>query len=191
MTPFFSVITPTLMRHSLIRCCRSIDTQTFANFQHIVQVDCAEYDMAIITAIEDDERRVIYKCPTPHKNFGNTCRHNAWNHATGRFCLYVDDDNFLNGPRALEELSAVLEDVEYWAIVPIIRHGQRFFYDPPGNCFVDSANMVIRREYAQWPDGPEYTMDGLFCEQLKANYPYTAFPDLQPLIIMETSNEGR
>lgn len=188
----FTIISPTIQRPSLLRCCESVSVQTHQSFEHIVQVDCAEYDMALITAIEEDPRRAIYKCPVSHKNFGNTCRGLAWMVATGDWVLHLDCDNYLADDHVLEDLAAALVDVEEkWAIFPILRFGQRFFYDPPGCCSVDTLNMVIRREVAQWPDGSEYAMDGLFCEQLKARHPWKSFPSFRPIGVMESSGNGR
>jgi hypothetical protein len=51
--------------------------------------------------------------------------------------------------------------------------------------------MVIRREIAQWPDGPEYTMDGIFCDRLREKYPFKAFPRFRPIVIMPESREGK
>lgn len=190
MIPFFSIITPTLQRQSLAKTCESIDSQTWQSWEHVVQIDCADFNPDLIFGVAHPQRRFI-QCATPHKNYGNTCRHNAWGATTGAWVLYLDDDNILNGPRVLEEVQKALIPVADWAIFPIIRHNRFFFHDPPGICYVDTANMIIRREIAQWPDGPEYTMDGIFCELLKAGYAYKAFPDFQPIVIMEISNEGR
>ena len=145
----------------------------------------------MLDVIRDHKRRII-DFPTPHKNYGNTCRHEAWKQAKGKWVIFLDDDNVMAHGQALQDIATALWNIEEkWAIFPIMRHGRRFFYDPPGCCYVDTANMVIRREIGQWPDGPEYTMDGIFCDQLKAKYPYAAFPDVKPIIVMEKSNEGK
>lgn len=187
-----SIITPTIQRQSLIRCCESVDCQR-GDWQHIVMVDCEEFNRPIIEKIEEHPNRVIYKCPYPHKNFGNTCRHNAWSLSSGEWIIYLDDDNFLSHRDVLLDISVAIESNVFfspeWCIFPIIRHGQRFFNYTPGLCMTDTANMVIKREIAQWPDGPEYTMDGIFCESLK-KYPYASFPNVKPIVIMEKSNLG-
>jgi hypothetical protein len=55
----------------------------------------------------------------------------------------------------------------------------------------DTGNIVVKREIGRWPDGPEYTMDGIWIDALKAKYQYQAFPDALPIIIMEHSSEGK
>lgn len=188
--PLFSIITPTLQRDSLLKCCESVDAQTFTDWQHIV-VDDSDQDRGMLTKVKH-ERRWFGLCATPHRNYGNTCRHAAWRVAMGTWVLYLDDDNYLADDRVLERIAKSLEGrSEQWALFPIMRHGHRFYRDPPGTCYVDTANMVIRREVAQWPDGPEYTMDGIFCERLRDKYPYAAFPDVEPIVIMEHSLEGK
>lgn len=195
MTPFFSIITPTLQRDSLVRCCQSIDSQTFYNWQHIVIIDASNINREMSLRIKRDnesDRRWIVNCGIRHNNYGNSCRNQAWAGALGEWVLFCDDDNYLAHDNVLQDIHDALKDVEEkWAIFPIMRHGHPFFYDPPGCCYVDTANMVIRREIAQWPDGPEYTMDGIFCDKLKEQYPYKAFPSVSPIVVMESSNQGR
>ena len=184
-----SIVTPTIQRDSLCRCCESVDVQSYSEWEHIVMVDSEVANYDLWDKVEHENRRVLW-CVEPHRNFGNTCRHNAWLYTTGDWIIHLDDDNYLADPHILGDLAVTLSTIPYWAIFPILRHGYRFFYDPPGNCYVDTANMVIRREIAQWPDGPEYTMDGLFCEELKSKYSYVTFPDFRPIVVMEVSNRG-
>jgi hypothetical protein len=77
-----------------------------------------------------------------------------------------------------------------WAVFPIERFGQRFFSEDPKCCHVDTANLVISREIAQWPDRDEYTLDGIFCEELKARHPFRAFPEINPVIIVPIQGKG-
>ena len=164
----FSIITPTIERPSLDRCRESVRTQTYTEWEHIVMVDLPRTN-----------------------NYGNSPRHNGWKRASGDYCIYLDDDNYFADANALQRVADALVSRPDWAIFPIMRHGLWFFNDPPGNCRTDTANMVIGRDISQWPDGPEYTMDGLFCDQLKAKYPYAAFPKVAPIIVMETSGRGQ
>ncbi len=188
----FSIITPTIQRESLVRCCESVLHQTFSDWEMLVQVDAERIDESLFARIPPTRKIWVMECGVHHNNFGNTCRHMAWERITGDWVIYLDCDNFLVDDRILEDITQLLADVkEQWALFPIRRHGSYFFNDPPGNCQTDTANMVIRREVAQWPDGPEYTMDGLFCEQLKAKYPYAAFPNFRPIVIMEESRQGK
>jgi glycosyltransferase involved in cell wall biosynthesis len=189
VNPFFSVITPTLQRESLVRCCDSVTNQTSIDWQHIVMVDCDEWNEELIARIRHPQREIFRLGAS--KNFGNTPRHIGWLHATGRYCWYLDDDNFAADDSVLSDVKEALNDFPDWAIFPIMRHSRRFFYDPPGCCYVDTMNMVIRREIARWPNRDEYTLDGIFCDQLKAEYPYKAFPDFRPIGIMEASLEGK
>ncbi len=190
MRPTFSILTPTLQRDSLLKMCESIDRQTFTAWQHVVAVDCEEWNRPLMAKIAHPQR-VLIKCPFPHRNYGNSCRNNAWEYATGEWIWHLDDDNWASDSHVLADLAEALEGVEHWAIFPIKRHGVRFFNDPPGLCMTDTMNVVVRRERGRWPDGPEYVMDGLWVEALKAKYPYRAFPDFPPIGVMPKSSEGK
>jgi glycosyltransferase involved in cell wall biosynthesis len=192
MKPFFSIITPTLQRESLIHCCKSLDDQTFINWQHIIQVDAEEFSPSVISRLKQDKRRRVEKCGVHHSNFGNSCRHQAWDRAQGRWLVHLDDDNYLSDPDVLMDMAIILQEANpKWAIFPIMRHGRRFFNDPPGLCMTDTANVITRRDIGRWPDGAEYTMDGLWVERLKLDNPWAAFPEFRPIIVMEASGLGQ
>lgn len=165
----YSIITPTLNRPSLEACIESVKSQTHKDWEHIIEVDSPRTN-----------------------NFGNTPRHRAWTRATGDYVIYLDDDNFFSRPNALADIDFCLMGDNYpdWAIFPILRFGRPFCCLPPGNCRTDSANMVIKREIGQWPEGPEYTMDGLFCDQLKSKFAYSAFPLIEPIITVPVQGKG-
>jgi glycosyltransferase involved in cell wall biosynthesis len=185
----FTIITPTLQRSSLVRTCNSVDSQSYSDWQHIVMVDRAKLDRALLAGIHHPQRSVI-KCPVPHHNYGNTCRHNAWELATGDYCLMLDDDNYLTDDKILEDIAASLEDRPHWALFPILRRGKLFFHDPPGLKVTDTANVVVRREIARWPDILEYAADARWVEGLKA-YPHKSLPDFRPIVDMPIQSKGR
>jgi glycosyltransferase involved in cell wall biosynthesis len=187
----FSIITPTLNRESLARCCKSVDNQTLTDqWEHIIQVDSTDLDTDLMKRIEHPQRH-IYCCGVHHNDYGNTCRRLAWEQAAGEWLLMLDDDNFLFSNRVLQQLEKALLNVEYWAIFPIWRLGSVFFNDPPGLCQTDTANILVRREIGRWPDIPDYTADGHWVEALKAKYPYSVFPDFRPIVMMEQISEGK
>ena len=192
MLPFITIITPTIQRESLKECCRSLDRQTFTQWEHIVVLDVDAVDYDLVESVCHSSERLMIMLGRRFGNYGNPARNRAWKYVRGCYIHYLDDDNRMADPNALQRIhDCLVQDREPdWAIFPIMRHGQRFFSDPPGNCATDTANMVIKREIGQWPDGPEYTMDGLFCDQLKHNYAYSAFPDVDPIVVMEKSSLG-
>jgi glycosyltransferase involved in cell wall biosynthesis len=200
MRPFFSIITPTIQRESLVRCCHSLDVQTCRDFEHIVVVDDTSFNWNIVYDCISPPTSPIHQftiCGIKHQNYGNSCRHAAWEMANGHWLIYLDDDNYLADEMILRDMRQAIEwnvvmssSEMRWFLFPILRHGHRFFSDPPGLCHTDTANFVVKREIGRWPDGPEYTMDGIFVEQLKAKYPYKSFPDFRPIVVMEKSGEG-
>lgn len=193
--PTFTIITATLQRDSLLRCCTSVDTQLdfiAGNiWQHIVIVDGGLLDSQMMNAISHPNRQIIF-LGKRSGNFGNTPRHIGWKLATGDYVIYLDDDNHFARPDALADISRVLDLCQRpdWAVFPILRFGQPFFSDNPRCCHVDTANMVVRREIGQWPNRDEYTLDGIFCESLKERYPYTAFPEIAPIITVPVMSKG-
>jgi hypothetical protein len=97
--PPFSLITPTLLRQSFLKTCASVDSQSSKDWEHVVMVDCDEGQWLSRSAVIEDVRhlaRNVVRCPVAHKNFGNTCRHEAWHLVQGHYLLYLDDNNFLS-----------------------------------------------------------------------------------------------
>lgn len=193
MTPFFSLITPTLQRQSLKITCSTIDGQSFKDWQHIVIVDCEEWDWDLLDQLRHPQRGFM-KCDTPHKNGGNTCRRAAWTVARGRYCHYEDDDNYLADPEALQRIHDTLEAANYpeVAFFPIMRLGGIFFpQGVPRSCHVDTANLVVKREIGQWPDTDAYGSDGVLIEDLVSKYPYSMFPEVAPIVVLPKISFGR
>lgn len=191
--PFFSIITPTLQRESLLATCESVNRQSFKGWEHIVMVDSENYDEALIASIQHPQR-IIEKCGMRHSTLGNTCRHNAWKLATGDYAMYLDDDNILADDTVLEaiRLRLLIKGVPQVAFFPIWRLGGIFMPEGrPRSCHVDTANLVVAREIGQWPDIPEYTSDGIFVEALLEKFPYASFPDFKPIVIMHKISEAK
>lgn len=183
-----TVITPTVQRQSLIRCCESVNAQS-GEWQHIVMVDSQTFDSEMMFSIAHP-RRLIRICG-PYRNGGNTPRHFAWEYADGEWVIHLDDDNYLASPTILAELASALEDVEdKWALVPIHRHGSRFYFDPPKPCYFDTGNAVVRREIAQWPNIDDYASDGVWLTETLLKYPYKAFPNMNPVMVMPSTSFG-
>lgn len=194
MTPFITIITPTVFRDSLIKCCDSIDEQTYTNWQHVIMNDSGLNNREMRIHIKrNDElgKRWIHDCDRPHRNGGNTCRHNAWDGAMGKWIFHCDDDNFLASPTVLEEIAAALEGIEEkWALFPIHRHGSIFYFDPPKPCYFDTGNAMVRREIAQWPNINDYCSDAVWLVDTLLKHPYKAFPNANPIMVMPGTSFG-
>jgi hypothetical protein len=193
MTPFFSIITASLQRESLIRCCESVDSQQLPSWQHIVALDClpGEVNDDLIDRILHPQR-VIFCCGKKYGNFGNHARWMAWEKATGTYLYTLDDDNAMFHPNALADMARCLTSAGLpdFAIFPIHRHGSIFFHDPPGLCMTDTGNYAVKREIGRWPDIEAREADGHFVESLKAKYKYAAFPECEAIMMMEKSSGG-
>lgn len=181
MNPFFSVITPTLQRDSLVATCESINSQSFSSWEHIIQLDQETVDESLFCKI-DHPKRFVYQCDSPHRNGGNTCRSLALKHALGSWVLFCDDDNFYSDPDVFNDIAAVLPRDKQFAIFPIDRLGSRFYADPPRSCHTDTMNFVLRRDVAYWPDTDAYGTDGILVDDLMARgIPYAAFPNFRAI----------
>jgi len=188
----FTIITPSLQRESLIETCRSVDAQE-VEWEHLVILDCEEYKPSILQRISHPQR-FIMKCPMPHRDGGNTCRHDAYKYVTGDYVIYLDDDNTLADFRVLADISFALESAQTpaWAIFPINRLGSEFYSDPPRSCHTDTLNMVFRADHAQWPKTDAYGSDGVMLESLKERgVPYAAFPDFRPIGVLPKISFGK
>jgi glycosyltransferase involved in cell wall biosynthesis len=183
-----SIITPTVQRQSLLKTCQSVNSQTFTDWEHIVQIDMEILNLDLIMGIDHQQRR-IFQCKHPHRNGGNACRNIAWTHAKGDYVYYLDDDNFLADNNVLADVAAALEsnNSPHWAMFPILRHGYRFFNDPPAHCAVDTGNVIAKREICQWPDVMTYESDWVLVEIL-LKYPRVGFPNIRPIMVMPYSS---
>jgi len=189
----FSIITPSLQRESLLQCCQSVTIQQYVDWQHIVALDCASEDINHnLLGLIQHPQRIVLCCGQKFGNYGNHARWVAWEKATGDVCLFLDDDNTMCSNHALFDIATALESAGLpdFAIFPIHRHGRVFFNDPPGMCMTDSANVVVKREIGRWPDIEAREADGHLVDALKAKYSYVAFPNVDPIILMEHSSNG-
>ena len=184
MKPFFSIITPTLGRESLSRCYESVDSQTFRNFEHIVQVDIPN----ALLANTGHPYRQLHLCGEAHRNFGNTCRHLAWERATGEYLIYLDDDNYFSHNGVLEDFMQV---TGVWALFPILHYGKRFCHIPPGVDCTDTGNFLVKREHGRFPLEEPIHSDGLLVERLKKVAPYQDLTDITPVLIYAAQNCGK
>src|SRR5882757_9847970 len=125
----YTIVTPTICRQSLLRLCRSIDSQTQSDWEHLVVIDMPCDSMTkdqreIMASIPSQANRSYFYCDRRHNNYGHTCRHQVREHAKGDYILYVDDDDYLAHKDALKALDVIAEP---WAVFPVLRHGKIFF----------------------------------------------------------------
>jgi hypothetical protein len=158
-----------------------VNEQSCTDWEHLVIIDGLP-DCQPPQELLHPQRQFLH-CETPHKNWGNTCRHNAWLQARGDYVYYLDDDSYLADPDVLETLKQVTKP---WAIFPIAKlwFGGLYFHCPPQCGFTDAGNMLIKRGIGQYLDVPNYEADGMLAEQLR-KYPMEALL-VRPLLIKPT-----
>lgn len=193
--PFFSIITPTLQRESLVKLCESIDAQTYTEWEHIIIADSESFDTDLLDRVKHPRRNYIVRdFPHPEGHAPNKIRHRAWELASGDYCLYADDDNYYADDDVFEAIHNILlwKGVPLVAFFPILRLGNIFMPEgEPRRCHVDTANLVVAREIGQWPDIEDYTSDGIFIEGLVQKYKYAAFPTFNPIVVMPVISGGK
>lgn len=187
----FTVITPSILRPSLLDTCRSVDGQRYTKWQHIVAVDIPEAELTpaqreLVESVRHPQRLVRF-CEVSHRNFGNTCRHNAFREVTGDYLLYMDDDDVYLG-EAFETLNREIGD-EMWGVFPVERFGHVFFNIPPGHSMTCS-NQFFCKPLHPWPDNASYCADGEFVDFLRETYPYLVV-NSEPLAQVRAIGSGR
>jgi glycosyltransferase involved in cell wall biosynthesis len=187
MNPRYSIITPTFVRKSLVRCCESVAEQTCTDWEHHIWIDATDFDQSFIRSLEHPQR-IFHICNHPHRDWGHSCRRNAWDSTFGEYVYYLDDDNILAHPRVLENMKAVTQD---WAVFPILRLGEKFFFDPPSYCHVDTGSVLVKREFARWTESTHHDADWDFVKALMKDHPqYQTFPDWEPVMVIRMVSNG-
>jgi len=178
--PRYSIMTPTLQRPDLIRCCDSVNSQTCTDWEHLVIYDGEFRDKEMLARIAHPQR-IVMRClvqeGAPH-TWGHPCKHFAYPVAKGDYLFNLDDDNYLLRDDVFEDLKQV---TGVWAIFPMTYFDKRFFNDPPGMGRTASENFLVRRDVGRWPNCTEYATDGMFVELLKLRFPYQSFPEMSPV----------
>lgn len=199
MTIHFTVITPTLMRPSLERACKSLDSQTYPNWTHLVICDDSELNLLDHPLYHQlyHPNRQWFQCAVSHKNVGNTCRHSLYRHIPDfSYVLYLDDDNYYTTPESLSLLSEALTKADYpdWGTFPMLYLGLRFHNDPPVKAKVDTSQLYHKKTInsipAIYPALNEYCADGIFAEWLATISPPILLSDLPELTTLPQRSYG-
>jgi glycosyltransferase involved in cell wall biosynthesis len=169
----FSVITASILRRTLVDTCKSVENQAYRNWEHIVIVDIPSHEVTpeqhkLLDSLQHSQRTILY-CKRRHKNYGNTCRNEAFDLVTGDYLLYLDDDDVYIG-EVFKTLNEQIRD-EVWGVFPIERLGELLLLIPPGLCRTCSNQFYYKPLYP-YPATDDYEADGQLVDQLRANHPY-------------------
>ncbi len=173
MERMFTVITPTILRPSLIETCASINAQCYSRWQHLVVIDIPVHALGteqsrLIEQIKHPNRQ-IYHCAVSHRNYGNTCRSEMFRHISGDYVLYLDDDDVYLG-EAFQILNREISD-EMWGVFLIERFGEPFLNLPPQTNFTSGIQFFCKPIYP-WPNNNVYTADGELIDFLREKHSY-------------------
>lgn len=186
----FTVITPTILRPSLIASCRSIETQSYSRWQHLVAIDvplagATPEQLSLIDQIKH-RRRQIYYCAVPHRNYGNTCKAEMFRHVRGDYVLYLDDDDVYLG-EVFQILNREISD-EIWGVFPIERFGELFLNLPPRINLTSGTQFFCKPLYP-FPNNNTYAADGELIEVLRNKHSYLVI-NSPPLVRVAKQNFG-
>lgn len=172
----YSIITPTLRRASLLRACQSIDCQTNGDWEHLIGVNRPGPIDGLIT---EDPRRHVFNCGPHADDYGNNCRYDMWDRASGDYILYLDDDNYYADADVFSMLEIVTAD---WALFPLLYRGER---TEPIIANADTNCIMHRREAARFPrEGCLRDGDRLMVREQLSKFAMQAV-DSRPLVIYE------
>jgi glycosyltransferase involved in cell wall biosynthesis len=138
--PLFTVITPTINRSTLVDTLDSVPDWV----EHIIVGDgvMPEFDR------EKYPGKIAIQTPQRLNNLGHSPRMFAWFYATGKYIIYMDDDDvFL--PNAFDVLKTeILNDSDYdFYIFPAMRLG-KLFYSRTLNYGQIVSNQYAHRRYS-------------------------------------------
>jgi glycosyltransferase involved in cell wall biosynthesis len=111
-----TIITPTYNRDKniLLRCIKSVDSQIYQNFKHVIIVDDEKFEPHISSDFIDlysNDKRTFIKLGYRSNNYGNTPRQTAINNANTDYIVFLDDDNIIF-PNYLSELIKGIDDYD-------------------------------------------------------------------------------
>lgn len=191
----FTIITPSIGRKSLERCCESVDRQEYKQWHHFVIFDDANPQFSRFRHI----RRRSWCDKGPIDCWGSWQRHQAWPHMFSHrdgYIIYLDDDNYLEDETALSRVAEALYRTDYpdVAIFPILREGE-FFSASPIELGRTDASQIIHKPrvgpfYAQHPIVCDYKADGYFLKILEIfTKPVAMTTD--PIIVYPKASMGK
>jgi glycosyltransferase involved in cell wall biosynthesis len=182
----FSIVTPTLCRESLLSACRSVNSQTFTDYEHLVSVDLPSItprQQEILDTVSHPQRK-LFSCGTCHNNYGNTCRRAAIARASGSYVVFLDDDDRFV-PDTLEILAKTV--TRPWAVYPLLRGGRPYRGEQG---FFANGMLCVSRALAQsvpYPEGAGYCEDSKWADDLYRAAGSPQRVETKPLYIFNTS----
>ena len=181
----FTIMTPTIERDCLAKCCQSVNTQTYENFEHLVIIDGDKINIDVNKAPFFHPNRRFLVTGKKHHDVGNHARNMAYDQVKGDYIMYLDDDNYFMHDFVLDTLSKKINDAD-WGVYPILWDGKWFYNNPPGLKKTDVSQIihkpVIRGQQMKYPAIQDYDADGKFIEGLKKVAPPKMFNHVGPLV---------
>jgi len=114
--PLISIVIPHFQdkffqKHYLVDCLKSVKGQTFVNYECIVVMDgfFAESERIFFETVGDDSRFFLIK--QTHAGLPTT-RLNGFKHASGKWTISLDSDDYFVNLQVLEKINLAIKEVE-------------------------------------------------------------------------------
>lgn len=194
--PKITIITPTWKRPIEIidRCIRSVNAQSFKDWEHIICSDGFEENVKTFVEQENEPRR-IYKSLCKHEGiYANNVRQACLKISKGEYILFLDDDNIIF-PHYLEKMIKALENTKEnigFSVCRIIHLGplSSAHREPPTILTgipvvvqnIDTLQVVVKKQALNsiggWNTTQGYLADGYTFQDLAKKYEYIEVPEI-------------
>ena len=202
VTSKVTVITPTFRRDPRIvsRCIDCVRLQTMTDIQHLICSDGnPEPEIASLVASVNDKRISYHnaninhsgsKCK--HGDFGNVVRSEMLDKASGKYVLFLDDDNLIL-PHYLETMINAIENSgKDFAVCHAVHFGplnEDAVGKPPivltgipvKQYHIDTLQVLVKRDVIRdigWDTENGYLSDGITFERLGKQHDYVEVPEV-------------
>lgn len=111
--PLISIIVPTYNRSQLLlETLDSISNQTYQNWECIVVDDGSTDKTLNVLAVycKKDSRFQYYKRPADRHKGANACRNYGFENSSGKFIIFLDDDDLLHSEALTKRVAAIRAD---------------------------------------------------------------------------------
>lgn len=183
-----TIITPTYKRDEniLLRCIKSVDSQIYQNFKHIIMVDDINLEDHITSDFINSyssDKRTFMSLGYRSNNYGNNPRQKCIEMTETDYIVFLDDDNVIF-PNYLSELIKGVKNFSI-GICKIVHLGplpaplwpppKIIDGNPPILQNIDTLQVIVKTEVMKkerWEVDKGYLADGYTLEKICKNNDY-------------------
>lgn len=177
-----SIITPTYNRNQniLLRCIKSVDSQIYQNFKHIIIVDDENFEPHVTSEfieLHSSDKRIFIKLGYRSNNYGNTPRQKAIDMADTDYIVFLDDDNIIFPNYLNDMINGIKEyDIGICKIVhlgplpaPLYPPPKILDGNPPVLQNIDTLQIIVKTNIMKkegWEIDKGYLADGYTIDKI-------------------------